>query len=212
MNVIGIIRNREGSYDGDLVHYFRVLWHSPNILHPYHNLRHMLHVTWATYQGAMHHRDELTREQIRALLIAAMFHDYNHTGTTGNDARNIEVAIGGMKTHALPADKRIVEEMSCKYIKATQFPHLDEDFDLPALILRDVDVAYTLSDVWIQLVNFGLNQELGISPEQMLRGQAPFLKNLKFHTTWGEQTYGPRIQPRIEEAEEMVSVLFGSNS
>ena len=208
IKVIDIIKNKEGSYKGDLAHYFRVLWHSPNILHPYHNLRHMLHVTWATYQGAMYYKDQLSDEQIRALLIAAMFHDYNHTGTTGNDSVNIQMAINGMRTHALPMDRNLIEE-SCKYIRATQFPHLNENFDLPSLILRDVDVAYTLSDVWIQLVNFGLNQELGMSPEQMLKGQESFLSNMKFHTEWGEKTYRPKIQPRIDEVKEMIEVLFG---
>jgi hypothetical protein len=53
-----IIGNDRGLYEGDLTGYFRALiFHATNLTRPYHNLRHMLHVTWLCYQAAEFYRD-----------------------------------------------------------------------------------------------------------------------------------------------------------
>ena len=47
-----IIGNGRGLYEGDLAGYFRVpIFHATNLTRPYHNLRHMLHVTWLCHRG-----------------------------------------------------------------------------------------------------------------------------------------------------------------
>ena len=207
-NVIQIITNPDAKYPGDLKHYLKVVWYSPNVNVPYHNLRHMLHVMWATYHGAEFYKDEISPRTLRNMLIAALFHDYNHPGETGNDARNIEIAIRGLKTFLLPIDQPHLGEIS-EYIKATQFPHLKLELTLAAKIVRDSDIAYTLSDAWIQTVSFGLNQEIGLSTEEMLRSQEGFLRSLKFETEWAEKEYTPRIDLRIAEANEMCEVIYG---
>jgi hypothetical protein len=188
-NVIQIINNVEDKYPGDLKHYLRVIWYSPNVNVPYHNLRHMLHVMWATYQGAQYYKDQIDPRTLRNMLIAALFHDYNHPGESGNDSKNIEIAIKGLKTFILHQDRPFLDEI-CGYIKATQFPHLKLDLTLPGKIIRDADVAYTLSDAWIQTVSFGLSEEIGLSTEEMLRGQEGFLKSLQFETEWAKNEYG----------------------
>lgn len=185
--IIQIINNIAGNYPGNLKEYFRIVWRAPNIMLPYHNIRHMLHVMWDVYDATLAYPeiDERTR---RNLLIAALFHDYNHTGSGKDDAVNIRNAVQGLRTHILPVDEPYFDEIT-SYIKATQFPHQAGDLDLPALIMRDADVASTLSDVWIAMVSFGLNKELGLSPEEMLKAQKPFLGSIKFGTDWAEQKY-----------------------
>lgn len=52
-----IIGNEENLYEGKLILYFRILFcNSTNLKNPYHNFRHT-----------------------RNLLIAALFHDFDHT-------------------------------------------------------------------------------------------------------------------------------------
>src|ERR1700747_1685621 len=47
-----ITGNDRGLYEGALTGYFRALiFHATNLPRPYHNLRHMLHVTWLCYQA-----------------------------------------------------------------------------------------------------------------------------------------------------------------
>jgi hypothetical protein len=76
-----IIANHARLYKGDLIPYFRTIFFSAtNLENPYHNLRHMLHVTWLCHQACAYYRAELTPLQIRELLIAALFHDFNHPG------------------------------------------------------------------------------------------------------------------------------------
>ena len=221
IKVIGIVRNIEKTYPGDLEHYFRVIWHAPNIVADYHNISHMLHVTWATYQGWLYYKHkwlfkatdddgvEIDGRTLRNMLIAALFHDYNHSGEKGDDALNIKASIKGLKAHILPMDEPFFDEI-CSYIRATQFPHIEGELSLPAKIIRDADITYTLGDVWIQRVNFGLNKESGMSTKDMLKGQEYFFKNL-FHlsTEWAEKEYGTKVQDRIQEANEMAEVIYG---
>lgn len=209
IKVIGIIKNEEKTYDGDLNHYFRVIWHAPNILADYHNISHMLHVLWATYQGWLYYKDQIDPRTLRNMLIASLFHDYNHPGTKSDDSQNVELAIKGLKAHILPIDEPFFDQIAC-YIRATKFPHDAGEVSLPAQILRDADVTYTLGDVWIQRVNFGLNKELGMSTEEMLKGQKFFFRNL-FHlsTEWAIKEYGPRVEERIKEADLMAEVIYG---
>jgi hypothetical protein len=109
--------------------------------------------------------------------------------------------------HILPEDLPYYGEI-VSYIRTTQFPEEFRVEDLPALILRDADVAYTLSDVWIHTVAFGLSKEVGVSPKQMLMAQEPFLKTLSFKTEWAQTEYGPRLEARLEEAKAMVEALY----
>ena len=206
-NVIQIVNNTDNKYPGDLKHYLKIIWNSPNVNVPYHNIRHMLHVMWATYQGAEYYNSDISPRMLRNMLIAALFHDYNHPGKTTDDSKNIKLAIDGLSLNILPEDKSYFVEIS-NYIRATQFPHLDIKLDLAAKIIRDADISYTLYDVWIHTVNFGLSQEIGISPEQMLKGQSDFLKTLRFETEWAEKEYRERINSRIEESNDLYKALY----
>jgi hypothetical protein len=207
MKIIDIVTNKDNTYPGDLTHYLRIIWNAPNALAPYHNIRHMLHVMWATYDGALYYKDQISPRTLRNMLIAALFHDYNHSGKSGNDAYNIEYAIHGLKTFILDEDRTCIEEIS-EYIRGTQFPHLDMELTLAGKILRDVDITYTLSDTWIQTVGFGLAQEIGISTEAMLRGQEAFLKSLHLETEWAKKEFGSKIEDRIREAKDMCDVIY----
>src|SRR3989338_911352 len=92
-----IIRNDDRLYEGNLIHYLRALVkYARNLNHPYHNLRHMLHITWLCYQACIFYGGTLTPRQMRNLLIAALFHDFDHSGLLGNDDLNLEMAVRGL--------------------------------------------------------------------------------------------------------------------
>ena len=208
-NIIQIITNKDNKYPGNLEHYFRIVWQATNVMMPYHNMRHMLHVMWNTYNGAMFYN--IDGRTLRNMLIAALFHDYGHTGSTADDSINIAIAITGLDHSILPEDVPYRREIT-SYIKATGVPPIeieDTEENLPQLILRDADLSYTLEDVWIQPVNFGLNVEMGISTEKILKFQETFLtKILVLSTGWAKQKYSQKIKDRIEEANEMIKVLY----
>ncbi len=202
--VIQLVNNEGITYEGDLRHYFRVIWQSENVDVPYHNLRHMLHVLWHTHRGLV--STGISPIEIRKTLIAAIFHDYNHPGKLGNDADNIEIAVQGLRNNILPEDAVHMEDIvTC--IKATQFPHIQGEFPINAKILRDVDVASTLNNVWMQTVLFGLGKEFGKTPNEMLKMQLVFLPLLKFETIWAQKEYGPLVKKRIKEVQKMIDCL-----
>lgn len=204
-SVIQLINNEKGTYIGDLRAYFRHMWKSENVDRPYHNIRHMLHVLWHTHRGLITY-PEISPAEIRIALIAAIFHDDKHPGKIGNDSDNIAVAIKSLQENILPEDKDY-EEQIILCIQATQFPHIEADFPLYAKLLRDVDVASTLNDVWVQNVLFGLGREFGKTPEEMLKMQLSFLPQLKFETRWAKNEYGKRVRSRIEEVKAMIECL-----
>lgn len=200
-----IIENGNLRYAGsDLIHYFRLVMRAPNFHAPYHNFRHMAHVCWEAYDGGVHMG--LDPRELRNLLIAALMHDYDHTGTKGDDSVNIERSIRALDKYALEEDRPYLLDIR-EYIRATRFPYDDRDqFNQNHLILRDADQSQTFSLVWMQSLA-GLAKELDISYESMLRGQKAYMESLKFHTLWGKNKFVPLIPMHIARVDKILSLI-----
>jgi hypothetical protein len=208
-----IIANQEGVYEGDLVDYFRILFFgAQNLNNPYHNLRHILNVTWLCHKAAKFYSGEIDPRTARSLLIAAVFHDFDHPGHSGPqypDRRNIDVAIAALRRYVLPTDREALPAIEA-IIRATEFPFRTSasSLDLAAKIIRDADLAQALSPAWIQQIVIGLAQEAGLAPLEMLRSQRSFLGALRFNTEWARNEFPPDlIAAKIEEVEALVQLL-----
>ena len=209
-----IIRNDHSLYEGDLKWYFRKIFHNAqNLWHPYHNFRHMTHVLWLCYQACSYYKEMLSPSQMRMLLIAAMFHDFDHSGLSGNDDLNIERAVRGFSKYIAPEDKSLEENISL-LIRTTEFPHKGDpaSTSLLARILRDADMCQVLNPVWIQQVAFGLAAEWGKTPIEILNAQEAFLTDLKFNTEWAKGMF-PRevIEAKIKEVAGLLDILNPEN-
>ena len=204
------IRNDKKLYEGDLVYYARVLFHhAQNLSHPYHNFRHMFHVVWLVYESCQFYDGELTQRQMRNALIAALFHDYNHSGMMGDDDLNIERAIRGLRRHVAGEDQPHHEKI-IELIRATQYPNVtpSDQLDLCGKILRDADLSQAFSVAWIQQVVFGLAAEWGKKPIEVLKLQEPFHKSLTFQTEWARQRFSQAaVDAKIQEARELLELL-----
>lgn len=208
-----IIRNDDGLYDGDLRYYFKIAFNAKNVQAPYHNFRHMLHVTMLCtsalefYKGT---RYELSGREARELLIAGLFHDFDHTGRTGNDDLNIEYALRGLEKHLLLHDQPSIDRIR-GMIKGTQFPYVIDAsaLSLGGKILRDADASQAFSVAWIQQVIFGLAEEMGTTPLQVLQSQKKFLGKIEFHTDWAKFMFkeSGQIEEKIREAEDFLEFL-----
>jgi 3'5'-cyclic nucleotide phosphodiesterase family protein len=198
-----IIGNEDRLYEGDLIPYFRVLFFKlSNSENPYHNFRHTLHVLWLCYDACGFYRKELSPRRMRSLLIAALFHDFNHPGHTpagedDPDRTNIPIAIDGLREHILPEDRALLREIEA-IIEATHFPYKvdGEKLDLLGKIIRDADLAQALSSAW------------GVKPLEVLRLQPQFLSSLRFNTEWARRVFPPQlVQGKVEEAEKLLRLL-----
>jgi hypothetical protein len=151
---------------------------------------------------------------MRNLLIAALFHDFDHPGhphpgEQDPDRINIRIAIAGLRRHITAHDRASLPAIEA-LVEATHFPYktAGEELDLLGKILRDADLAQVLSPVWIQQVVIGLAGERGVKPIEVLRAQAAFLDTLSFHTRWACQMFPQElIKAKIGEAEKLVRLL-----
>src|SRR5215470_15394923 len=89
--------------------------------------------------------------QMRTLLIAALFHDFDHTGRPHRgeedpDGINIAIAISGFRRYLASDDHARMPEIEA-LIEATHFPYkVDSDkLDLLGKIIRDADLAQALN-------------------------------------------------------------------
>ena len=205
-----IVRNDGGLYEGDLKHYFRAVFnHATNLNNPYHNFRHMTHVLWLCYQACVFYSGGLLKRDMRNLLIAALFHDFDHTGSAGSDVINITLAVSGLRRHIAPEDDGEHERIA-EIIKATEYPHVvpPERVGLLSRIIRDADLSQALSVAWIQQVVFGLATEWGRAPLDVLRDQVSFQKKLLFHTEWAQQMFSRlAVDTKVAEVQELVEIL-----
>jgi hypothetical protein len=210
------INNEDALYAGkDLRHYFRIIFfNAQNIFHPYHNLRHMLHVFWMCYQACVFYEDTLKPRQIRNILIAALFHDYDHSGMSGNDDLNIARAIRGLEKHLLEEDKNSFAEIS-DIIRATEFPYVipENELNLSQQIIRDADIVQVFSVAWIQQVILGLAKEWNKPTMDILKIQEGFLSKIKFSTTWAKELFPKEIiDEKIKESLEILAILNAESS
>ena len=197
ISLLDIIHNREDLYDGNLVDYFQTaFFRFTNLNNPYHNFRHMMHVFWLVYLACRYYKEELTKREIRNLLIAAIFHDADHSGKAGDDSKQIERALKALDNNLHPVDRPCHKEIE-RLIVSTQYPHCIDfrDVTLSHHILRDADMAQGLDDVWLQQIIFGLGKEMEWRPLSMLRNQLEFIPTSIFRTSWAERSledYGKR--------------------
>ncbi len=212
-DIPSIVMNDRELYLGNLVHYFRaVFFNAPNVNHPYHNFRHMVHVLYLCYDACVFYADKLTLHEMRNLLIAALFHDFDHAGVAGDDAVNIERAIRGLQAHIADEDADNFDEIAY-IIRCTEFPYKmpSDKISLSGQIIRDADLSQNFSVAWIQQVVFGLSKEWEKDAIEVLAMQEKFMRNvLRYHTEWGQQKFPPSdIEEKIAEARALVEILTG---
>ncbi len=210
-SIPAIICNNAGRYEGDLKYYFKVVFnHAKNLANPYHNFRHLFHVLYLCSEACgYYHTFAISKREARDLLIAAIFHDFDHPGRTGNDDLNIEISLRALRKHILPEDKPFLGDIEY-LIKCTEFPYRVPSIEISflACVLRDADMAQVFSIAWIQQIIFGLANEMNMTPRKVLEMQESFLSAMSFNTKWATETFNNGgIQSKVEEARALLSIL-----
>jgi hypothetical protein len=165
----------------------------------------MLHITFAAYDAIRFYGD-MEKRRARALLIAALLHDYGHKGVMGDDFENIETSKEALRHFILEEDKDLLQEIE-GIISVTEFPHKDCEPSRSAQILRDADMSPTFDDVWFQEIIFGLSKEFKMDRIVFLHQQLKFLPTIIFNTEWAQQKFGARKEERISEIEKLLKIV-----
>lgn len=195
---------------------------------PYHNIRHILHVTKAAhdiYWKRLHNECDLcdcddcawenfysTSEE---LVTASLFHDFNHSGGKLKDKENVDIAINKMREfflmHTSSSDARIkrIEDI----IRATEYPYSEKNnINILSEIIRDADLSQSASDDFLfyviglmQETNTSLNDEdIIYSFKEIVFNTIAFNKNNKFFLEESEELFGEKRRKNIQMLENIL--------
>ena len=158
---------------------------------PYHNNDHILTVTkWCGRLAGMH---SAPLESEKALILAAMFHDVDHTGGHEPDSVNVAAAIDAMNKfldiHKLLTSEE--REIAVACVQCTQFPFtIDPTLEVQKII-RDADILQGIEADFERIMLGGLREEISISRgkqvtrKEFAQGNLAFLDGVQMYTTAG---------------------------
>ena len=96
---------------------------------------------------------------MRNLLIAALFHDFDHPGhphpSEGDPDRiNVPIPIAGLRRYVMPADRPFLPQIEA-LIEATHYPYKigSDKLDLLGQIIRNADLARFTVDRLMSIIN-----------------------------------------------------------
>ena len=174
----------------------------------YHNNEHMINV----FNNAMvlfnHYKDEYKLPPYHKLVLglAALFHDFDHSGGKLKDSENIELALVALKEFLVTINKSDLYDDIKNIIIATEFPHLDIDLDILQKIIRDADTMGGIIDGWKSVVT-NLASEYNKSIEEFIPTQIKFLDTVKFNTDYCNGLLQNNKEKIIEELNKMSTTL-----
>lgn len=155
---------------------------------PYHSLAHCL--TVVKWCGRLASLLNLPESEEKPLILAALFHDFNHTEGHEEDSVNIARALDGLNAfcdlHDIDSE---IRDAAIANIRVTQFPFVFEPTTLAQKIIRDADIMQSLEPNRVEVLVEGLRKELEvkfkrkISRSEFCENQVSFLEDIKLYTT-----------------------------
>lgn len=169
---------------------------------PYHNFYHLCCVAEAAYHMAEMYCDK--SEDRESLVIAGLFHDFDHSMGRFPDNVNIKMALDGYDLWRTSYDGELDDFTIKNCIKVTQYPYVIPNAqlqtDIVSLIIRDADMVQCMMPNWTQQALFGLGQEFGKDIFDSIDGQVKFLLAVEFNTSWMKEKWS-------ENREQIMSIL-----
>ena len=154
------------------------------------------------YLGALSEnvKDE---KELRELLIAAIFHDVDHTAGKEKDDVNIKNSKKAIKSFVEQEDIDVDLEKINAILDATQYPYVLEskDLDLRQKLIRDADLMQVFEYNLIHQNIAGLSTELKMNFIDFVAPQRKFLDSAEFNTNWGKRMKKERWEDVIKQYE-----------
>lgn len=152
---------------------------------PYHNNNHIIDVfnnsmlLFNLYKKTY----DLSDTDELYLGLAALFHDFNHSGGKLKDNKNIKNSLNGLKKYLKIINKTDLYNNIKNIIKATEFPHKNIELNILQKIIRDADTMGGITDNWLNNVK-SLAKEYNKTLKEFIPDQISFLKNIKYNTNY----------------------------
>lgn len=180
--------------------YFHILLiENKGATNPYHNNYHILTVFINCYKAAK--KERLEKKEIRILLIAALFHDFNHSAGQYTDDVNVKNSISAFWKYSVESE--IDSEKIIEIIKATQFPYIipENELSIEQKIIRDCDLMQWYESNYLQQVFYGLSQEMKLNFKDSPLGYIKFLEGMKPMTKHGKYMHDKFMQKRKNDMQ-----------
>lgn len=177
-----------------------IINHNKSNMAPYHNFYHTQMVV-INSNFIIKNEDQSdchSHDSIRELLIASLFHDFNHSQGLHKDKYNVQNSIDSF----IDISNRVEDKENSDFenfqnnvsflIKSTEYPYVFPDQDnlpLRVKVIRDADLCQVFTDNSFHQNVMGLSKELGIPIEVFIKDQLKFLDNLKFYTNYCIEKY-----------------------
>lgn len=175
---------------------------------PYHNLYHVLCMVKNCYYIA---NDEgLDTNEIKKILLACLFHDFNHSMGEKSDEENVKNAIVAFEKYSEEDDATNQEVI--QMIKSTQYPYIipESVLGIKEKIIRDADLLQWCEDNHLQQIVFGLlktEMKNTGNLKKNLEGQIKFINSIKMHTNWAKRKFDKFKNIRLEEYEFLKNMV-----
>jgi len=182
-----------------------VLEKSTSNVAPYHNFYHVMCMVKNVYNisKSLDFNDESTRP----LLIAALFHDFNHSMGAHNDAWNVAEAIKSYKLYSKENKETNLKVINI--IEATQYPYVipEDQLSLEQKIIRDADLMQTFESNYLQQNWMGLSVEMKTDLLSSLKGSEKFWNSVKFHTDYAQALSEEVMPSKFQDVEYLINLL-----
>ncbi len=186
------------------------LKHNKAYAAPYHNFYHHLVVANSCLEAAEYYN--LDERPTLELLVAALFHDFNHSMGKHKDDWNVAEAISYFENWYTENNFHydiLNKDTVINIIKATQYPYVIEsdNMTLQQNIIRDADLTQLLQENRIGQVYIGLATEMNLPIEKILEGESPFIQSVTPCTAWFNIKWQVQKFKILAECEDLLSYL-----
>jgi hypothetical protein len=156
---------------------------------PYHNNEHMITV----YNFCKDISDNIEHTDNLNLLVAALFHDFDHSMGKEKDNVNVKRAIEAFSdyynnelTHSDINKDKVID-----IIKITEYPYTIKNSELNTdqKIIRDADLLQGSVDNWYEFIVIGLSKEMNIPIDKIKEGVIVFRENIEYNFDYSREVF-----------------------
>ena len=188
--------------------FYHVINNNESVNLPYHNTRHLIKVFDSCMEIARGYN--LSEHDLVVLGVAALFHDYNHSGGKLTDAENVQIAIDEFnKFYELNKDLFDgIHYISIGHlITYTEFPKTKEPENDIQKILMDADLIQAFDIDWFLYAVKGLSMERGVTVQKALVDQTNFINNVSFYTRYASKLH-KKEKKKYSKKLEYLKTIF----
>src|ERR1019366_5684420 len=107
------------------------------------------------YDGAQYYN--LPKDTTRDILLAALFHDFNHSGGKLPDNENIKNAVSCIQALLTNIHPLVIDCIEC-----TEYPFVKEPLTIEQRIIRDADLMQFRYTNWMDMIGKNLRKEMEV--------------------------------------------------